>query len=179
MPLVVPTEVVLIFSGYLALTGKLSIPILVVIAVVADIVGTTLWYSIFLFFGEKIRTRYDHRFPKIFGQIQKIEKAIERRGLNGYFLFRLIPFARGYPSLVSGLLGIPYKKLAPRIVASSLVWSGIFITLGYLGGNQWNKISVKTVNVSHVVVWALLILVGFLISKKIMRRRRLANENGS
>ena len=140
MPLVIPTEAILMFCGYLASAGFFNIYTLFIVSVLADLSGTSLWYFIFFFFGKKIKKRYSKVFPGIFNKLDKAGKVIEQKGLWGTFIIRLTPFIRGHASLLSGLLGIPYKKMAPIILAASFVWVGALLGAGYVLGDHWRVV---------------------------------------
>ncbi len=57
IPNPVSNELVLIFSGSLAYSHTLSLPLILLSAISADIIGTTVLYTVFYFFGNWILSR--------------------------------------------------------------------------------------------------------------------------
>ena len=128
IPNPVPNELVLLFSGYLAFLGTLSFPLILLTVVAADFVGTSILYFIFYFFGGALYHRL--RKGKFLEKVQKIETNIYKNGQWGIYLGRLVPYARGYISVVAGLVRVPPKEFLITVFLSAVTWSGGYVIAG-------------------------------------------------
>ena len=141
VPNPVPNEFILLFSGYLASTGKLSFALVILTVVSADFIGTSLLYFVFFFLGEQILSKKIKWLPR--EKIDRIINRIRERGHWGIYIGRLIPYLRGYTSVAAGLLRIKPRNFLPVVFLSALTWSGGYAIAGRLLGSQWENIASK------------------------------------
>ena len=173
VPNPVPNEVILIFSGYLASTSVLSFPLLFLAAVSADIIGTTLLYGVFHFFGDELIKHAPRWLPV--EKINKVKDRIQKGGMWGIYLGRLMPYVRGYTSVAAGLVRIPPKTYLPAILFSAITWTGGYIIAGKLLGKRWDSLAASMGLWQVVIVSAVIIVLVFFIIPWIFRcvkRRR-------
>lgn len=135
-----PQELLLIMSGALAFQGTLNLGIVLLVAVSADVIGTSVLYTLFYFLGHTILEKKPRWLPFNKDQYEKMVAFLAKRGKWGIFLWRLIPYARGYASVGAGLLQVPPRTYFPMVAASALVASGGYVVLGYVFGEQWQKL---------------------------------------
>lgn len=139
IPNPIPNELILLFCGYLASIGKLHFVGVMLTAVLADVIGTTLLYCVFYYYGKVIRKRFNKILP---GQkINKLMNYLEKKGRGGIYVGRLLPLLRGYASVAAGLLRLPPQEFIPVVGLSALTWSGGYVILGYILGPSWEKVS--------------------------------------
>jgi len=138
VPNPVPNEAILLFSGYLASVGQLKFAWVVITAVMADFIGTTLLYLVFYTFGAYLLSRNWRWLPK--EKIEKLKNKLSGRGQWGIYVGRLIPYVRGYTSVAAGLLKISPWVFLPAVLLSALTWSGGYVLAGRLLGPKWDVI---------------------------------------
>jgi membrane protein DedA with SNARE-associated domain len=138
VPNPVPNELILIFSGYLASTGKLSFSLVVLTAVAADFIGTTILYLVFYSFGTKFLKKIKFLPHK---KIAQLVVYLSGRGRWGVYVGRLLPLLRGYASVAAGVLRLPPKEFIPAVILSAFTWSGGYVLLGRLLGPKWENVS--------------------------------------
>lgn len=134
IPNPVPNELILMYSGYLASAGHFSAITIILVAILADFIGTIILYSIFYLFGLWIVKKRPRWLPV--DRIELWKEKISKRGKLGIFIGRLIPYVRGYTSMAAGLLEIPPKIFIPIVLSSAIVWSGGLVVLGTILGNN-------------------------------------------
>lgn len=140
VPNPVPNELVLLFAGALTSIGGLNFWLTLFIAIVADVIGTTLLFSIFYFFEHFIMERLPKWLP-INEKLDRFKEMILRKGRWGIFVGRLTPYLRGYVSVAAGVLNLPYKVFVPTVLVSAALWSGGYVILGHFLGRQWQKVA--------------------------------------
>lgn len=138
VPNPVPNELILILSGYLASVGKLDFTLVFIIAIAADIIGTTIIYFVFYYFGQGLMRKIRFLPNK---KINQLVTYLSHRGRFGIYIGRLLPLLRGYTSVAAGLLRLPPQEYIPTVLLSAITWSGGYVLLGKILGPQWEQVS--------------------------------------
>ena len=172
VPNPVTNEFVLLFSGYLAYTGVLRLWPVVLTAVSADCIGTTLLYAVFYRYGPYLLKHRPRWFPLTPAHMERMARAISERGRWGVYLGRLIPFLRGYASVAAGILPVPPRIFIPAVSVSAITWSGGYVIAGRLLGPYWEMVAARIGRVESLVLLAVLILIATLAGRGMLRRGR-------
>lgn len=159
VPNPVPNEIVLLFAGSLGASGILSFPVVFLIVVSADILGALLLYIVFYIYGQRLLSKIP--LPVSKRKLDQLAEGITRRGWWGVFLGRLLPFFRGYASVVAGLTRIKFAVFMSSVISSALVWSGGFALLGRILGVYWTR--AESV-IKRVDMIALVVIIGVVVS---------------
>jgi membrane protein DedA with SNARE-associated domain len=154
VPNPVPNEIILLFVGYLASVNILNFPLILLTSISADIIGTSILYTVFYFFGNQI-LKYAPRWLPI-KKIEALKQHLSKRGDLDIFLGRLLPYLRGYISVAAGLLKIPAKKFLSSVIVSAVVWTGGYVIAGRLLGKGWDKLATR------FSAWQLLLLIAVI-----------------
>ena len=137
----IPNELVLIFSGYLCFTGMLNILMVILSAMVGDLLGSGILFSVFFFFGRGIIKRKPRWVPISQKKLHKISLLLQNKGLTGIIIGRLSPFIRGYVSVLMGLINFPAKKYVVVLIVTAIFWACFYVFTGFLIGPYWNLLS--------------------------------------
>lgn len=159
IPNPVPNELVLIFAGAFTTIGGLSFWLTFLIAVTADVIGTTVLYSVFYFFEHFIMERV-RRWNSINVRLDRIKEKILKHGRWGIFVGRLLPYLRGYVSAAAGLLNIPYRVFLPMIIIPAILWTGGYIILGHFLGKEWRRVADFINQYQWIVVLTVILTIG-------------------
>src|SRR3989441_1831217 len=127
----VPDQLLLVLSGYLVLTGALSLGPTLLAAVVGSIVGITLSYALGRGSGS-----YLSKVRFAANRLQNARQWFERFGgwtlVFGYF----IPGIRNLIGFTSGMMKLKIRYFAPYAYAGAVVSSLSCICAGYFLGTQ-------------------------------------------
>ncbi len=137
IPNPIPNELVILFSGYLAYRGLLSLVLVVLTVVLADFIGTAILYFFFYFFDAWLISKAPAWLP--IGRIASLKERIAKRGRLSLYIGRLISYARWYVSAAAGLIGVPPQTFLTTVVWSSLTWGGGYALAGWFLGPSWSK----------------------------------------
>jgi membrane protein DedA with SNARE-associated domain len=160
VPNPIPNELVLIFSGYLSFMGTLNLFLVVLAAIAGDLLGGTILFASFYFFGKLIMKRKPKWIPLPEKMLERISNKIRISGNSGIFIGRLTPFVKGYVSVLSGLTHYAPSKYGITLLLTSIIWALAYVCCGYLAGPYWNLI---TRNSSAIQYLTLLIAVSVII----------------
>lgn len=182
VPNPVPNELVLLFAGALTSIGGLNVWIMFLVAVAADVIGTTVLFSIFYFFERYIMEKIK-KWKKINEKLDKIKNKLMKHDRWGIFLGRLIPYVRGYVSIAAGILNLPYRVFVPIVAISAAIWSGGYVVLGHFLGSRWEIVSEFVIRYQWILLGALvLVLAGWFYlrhRKKNKNQLNLAHEENN
>jgi len=175
IPTPIPNEVMLLFAGYFASTGALSFPLVFLAAVAGDIIGTSILFFVFNYFGHYLFEKKPKWFPLKREDIRRIENKLEHKGRWGIFLGRLMPYLRGYVSIAAGLLQVDYKVFISVAVLSAVIWSGGYVTLGFILGDQVNSVVERLGGLNALVFIFIALILAFWLLRIIWNKSKKEN----
>lgn len=173
----IPNELVLLFSGYLIYSGIFKFYEVILVALLADFLGTSILYFTFRAFGFQILKWKPRWIPISRNRIESFSRSLSEGGLPSIFICRLTPFIRGYTSVISGLLHIRIKHFMTIAILSATVWASAYIVTGWILGPWWKQIEQNPHWVRNIML-LILILVLFLFSLNfLLKRLRVRYKN--
>lgn len=139
-----PNEITLCYFGYLCSQDIYSLSQSILIAVSADILGTSLLYWVFFFFARQFCNSKHEWLRKIVFRVESAQYKKKYTNNFSFFLGRVTPFIRGYVSVYAGIKCLPFKIYFLQVIASALVFTGGFITIGFCFANHFQKFLLLT-----------------------------------
>jgi membrane protein DedA with SNARE-associated domain len=129
-----PGETALLTAGVLAGTGRLSLPFVIAVAIVAAVAGDTLGYWLGRRGGRPVLA---HRGP--FAAFRRLalergERFFERHGAKTVFLGRFVPGVRVGVAVLAGAGGMPWPRFAIYNLTGAFVWASTVASLASLVG---------------------------------------------
>ncbi|KUK67219.1 MAG: hypothetical protein XD87_0258 [candidate division WS6 bacterium 36_33] len=141
---VIPSQIVLPFSGFVASQGSLNIVLVIITVVVGAYLGTLPFYFIGRWgddFVEKFLTKYGKYIFLSNEDLEKGYKAFEKYG-GGIVLFgRLIPLIRSVISFPAGVARMKFSVFSLYTVVGSLIFATVSCLAGYFMGENWPVVS--------------------------------------
>ena len=172
MPNPLPNELLLLFSGYLSFKGLLSIPLIILTAVFADFIGTSILYFVFLNAGTYIISRKPKWLPLSEKMIDKLTTRISEGGHLSIYIFRLTPFTRGYASVITGLLQVKPREFLLIAFISATTWASIYVIIGHLIGPSWNVFTDNLEYFKYILIGIFVVVLGLVILSYKYRSRK-------
>ena len=170
----IPSEVILPFAGFTAEQGKLNAVSAWIAATVGALAGALLLYGIGAFIGEdRLRELSRKRWFVFFGE-KDLDRGLtffDRYGAWVVFFGRFIPLVRSIVSVPAGLDRMPLVRFIVLTAIGSGVWNAVFITAGWILGDNYDRVE-KYVGPASYAVVAVLAAVGvWLVARKLQARR--------
>jgi membrane protein DedA with SNARE-associated domain len=136
----VPDETLLLFVGYLSFTGELRLAPAWGSAFLGSACGISVSYALGRFVGgpalNKV-ARLAHASPE---HLAKTHHFVMRWGPYALLVAYFVPGLRHLAALVVGATRLSPLRFAQFAYPGALVWSGTFIGLGYVGGEEWRQL---------------------------------------
>ncbi|SFV60949.1 Alkaline phosphatase like protein [hydrothermal vent metagenome] len=131
-----PSEVVLIPAGYLAFKGEMSIPLILLFAILGSLVGALINYYIAMHLGRRFILRYGKYFFISEETLEKLDAFFKEHGHISTFTGRLIPGIRQLISIPAGIAKMDLREFCIYTALGAGIWALVLILLGYFIGQE-------------------------------------------
>ncbi len=160
----IPSEVILLFGGFMTTYTKLNIVVMVLAATAGSIVGAiALYYIGKIFNKERLKKLISGKLGKILrlktSDIDKADEWFDTKGNKTVFFCRFVPLIRSLISIPAGMSEMPIPKFLLYTTIGSLIWNFVLILVGSLVGENWENIVNIFDTYSHIIVAILAVLV--------------------
>jgi membrane-associated protein len=136
----VPGETVLLFSGFLAYHGRLSLGRAIFTAIAGATLGDNLGYLIGLWGGTALVNRYRGRFLLSARRFDRAQAIFLRFGHWAVFVARFITGLRVIAGPLAGAFVMPYPRFLLFNFSGAVLWSFAVGWVGYLFGSNWQRL---------------------------------------
>jgi membrane protein DedA with SNARE-associated domain len=128
------------FAGVLASEGKLSLPAIIVVGVLGELVGAYIAWFIGRTGGRTIVDRYGRYLLLTHHDLDRAENWYHRHGNWGVFGARLLPVIRNFAALPAGVAEVPLVRFGVLTAAGSAIWITAMTLIGYGLGSSYHKV---------------------------------------
>lgn len=128
-----PGDSLLFVAGALCVTEGMSLPVLMVLLIVAAILGDAVNYSVGRWFGVALMTRTRLISPE---KIKYTQDFFEKHGPKTIVIARFLPIVRTMAPFVAGFSGMNAKRFLTYNVSGGVLWVVSLTVAGYLFGNM-------------------------------------------
>ena len=163
----IPSEVILLFGGFMTTYTSLNIALMVVAATLGSLLGAIVLYYIGKILNkERLKKIVSGKVGKVLRLKEKdIDMAdhwFDTKGNKTVFFCRFIPIVRSLISIPAGMSEMPMAKFLLYTTVGSAIWNTVLIVIGNRVGENWESILGVFDQYSHIVL-ILLILIFVLI----------------
>ena len=159
----IPSEVILVFGGFMTTYTSLNIPIMIVAATLGSLLGAIVLYYIGKIFNkERLKRIVSGKIGKVLrlksSDIEKADKWFDTKGNKTVFFCRFIPIVRSLISIPAGMSEMPMQKFLLYTISGSLIWNTVLIIVGSIVGDKWETIVGYLDNFSNIILIILVII---------------------
>ena len=160
----IPSEVILLFGGFMTTYTKLNIFGMVISSTLGSIFGAIILYYIGKIFNkERLKKIISGKLGNILrlkvSDIDNADNWFDSKGNKTVFFCRFIPLVRSLISIPAGMSEMPMFKFLLYTLFGSLIWNTVLIIVGSIVGENWTKIVNVLDAYSHIVVLILFVVV--------------------
>jgi membrane-associated protein len=166
-----PGDSLLFVVGALCGVGLMSLPLAMVLLVIAAVLGDQTNYTIGRYFGPKV---FQWENSRLFNRnaFNQAHAFYEKYGGITIILARFMPFIRTFAPFVAGVAEMTRVKFTAYNVIGALIWVVGLTTAGYLFGNlPWVQENLS------MIIWALIIVPGLIAVFGAWKASREAKRN--
>ncbi|MFG2828359.1 DedA family protein [Streptomyces sp. NPDC048434] len=126
----VPTLALMLTAGALARTGSMNLLWVIAVAAGAVMIGDALGHRTGRLLGKRLRTgKLGRRIPA--SAWQRVESLMNKRAGQTLLIFRFVPVMRTLAPHLAGIVGLPYRHIAPYSALASVTWASLEGGAGY------------------------------------------------
>jgi len=175
----IPSEIVVPYGGFLAATGHTHVWAVIVVATLANAVGSGVAYVVGRYGGRTLFLKYGRYVLIQKHHLEKADRWFERRGELTVFFTRMMPGVRTFISLPAGIAKMPVGKFFFYSLLGSIPWNAALAYLGYAAGKaaggqeaNWDKLQEQFSRYDHIFYIVLGVVVVALATWGVVRWRR-------
>jgi membrane protein DedA with SNARE-associated domain len=164
----VPSEVIMLFAGYLVSIHSMSLAGAVAAGVAGNIVGSWIAWAVGMSGGRVLlerHGRYVHITPE---RLDMADRWFERRGERIVLIARCLPIIRTFISLPAGVARIPFWRFTIYTAIGCVPWVLALTLLGVQVGSRWEQWHKRVEFLDYAVAAAIAAGIVYLV----LRRRR-------
>jgi membrane protein DedA with SNARE-associated domain len=173
----IPSEVVVPYGGFLAAEGHTHLWMVIVVATLANLVGSSIAYAVGRYGGRALFVRYGKYVGISAHHVDKADHWFERYGPATVFFTRMMPGIRTFISLPAGIAKMPVVKFLGYSAVGSVIWNTALAYLGYgfykaLGAEGWDRLQETFHEYNRIWYVVLAVVVIAIIAFVVWRWRR-------
>ena len=182
MGLPVGAEVAIIFGGVLASSASSALPhhhhlnlaLVIVVAILAEVLGSSTGYGIGYFGGRTLVDRVGKYVLLTHRDLDRAEAWFARRGEPVVLFGRFVPLLRSFVSFAAGLGEMAFAKFLLFTVIGCAVWCTALTSLGYSLGATYNHVLKGFSDAGYVAValFVVAVVALFLHRFRVLRAER-------
>ncbi|GHF21095.1 membrane protein [Amycolatopsis deserti] len=164
---IVPTGAVVGAAAAIAMTGHLSLPLVLLLATAGAVIGDVVTFAVARLGGDAaVRWLARGQKPE---RLVAARQRFARQGWQLVVVGRLLPAGRIPVLLAAGAVGYPWRRLVPATAVACVLWAVAYALLGVLSGGLFDSPLVAT-----LLAAVLVLLVTGVINLVAKRRRERA-----
>ena len=173
----IPSEVILLFSGFFSTYTNLSVLYMIVASTLGSFLGAIILYYLGKIFNkERLKKIVNGRLGKILflkeNDIDKADEWFDNKGNKSVFFCRFVPIVRSLISIPAGMSEMPMGKFIIYTICGSMIWNTVLICLGYRLGSNWEYVLTILDKYQMLVIVILVIIFGYVIIKFYRKKRK-------
>jgi membrane protein DedA with SNARE-associated domain len=150
----VPSEVIMLYAGYLVSIGQLGFVAAVAAGVLGNLAGSVLAWWAGKTGGRELVLRYGRFIHVTEPRLARSDRWFERYGERVVLVSRCVPVVRTFISLPAGIAQMPLRRFALYTTIGCVPWVAALTLLGYVVGSNWESLHQRLAFLDYVVVGA-------------------------
>ena len=178
----IPSEVILPLAGFRARTGALNIWLTWPAATAGSVAGAVVLYGLGAWLGyDRLHALAGKRWFFLTSQkdLDRGEEIFDKHGGKIVLLGRCVPVIRSVVSIPAGIARMPLPRFLMLTAIGSGVWNALFIGLGWVLGENWDRVQGWLGPVTYVVIGLVVVGVIWLAVRKLRSRSARSAADGS
>src|ERR687885_1220748 len=161
--ILIPSEAISPFAGYLVSLGKMSFLGAVAAGVLGNLAGSWIAYFIGLWGGRQLWVRYGRFLGVRAHHLALAEKWFEKYGELTVFVSRCLPAVRTFISFPAGTARMNFAKFTFYTFIGCVPWVFVLTYLGYYLGENWERVGSYLHYLEYALALVLLVLIIYLL----------------
>ena len=170
--ILMPSEVIMPFSGFLVADGVLNFWLVVLVGALGNLIGSLLAYWIGWKGGRPLIEKYGKYILISRHDLDLADRWFNKFGELTAFFGRLLPVIRTFISFPAGIAKMDIKKFTFYTFIGAFIWSAVLTYFGVKMGANWEIIRIKLHNFDLAIVILMVLFLIWYISRHIRHSRQ-------
>lgn len=158
----VPEETVLLAAGFLAGRGDLSLEPLYLVGIGSAVTGDCCGFLFGRTGGQRLFERLARRFAFVRSRYQRLQTFFNTHGSKAVFMARFVAGARFMAGPMAGAAGMSFLRFLGWNLSGALIWCSLIITIGYLVGDELERVAHVLHTASYWLALGVVLLLGLV-----------------
>ena len=168
----VPGETVLILGAVYAGAGRLSLPLVALIAFLAALMGDNIGFAIGHFGGRALVDRFGRYVMLTPERMDRTADFFDRHGGKIIIIARFVEGLRQANGIIAGMSGMHWLRFLFFNAIGAALWVAVWTGVGYLSGSHIDAIYHAATKYDTYLAIAVGVIVVGWIGRRLWRRRR-------
>ena len=164
----IPSEITMPVAGFLAYQHRLSLVLVIVVGVLANLAGSLISYAVGRGEGRTLLIKYGRYILIKPHDVERADAWFARYGPPAIFFSRLLPVLRTFISLPAGVAKVDVKKFTLLTILGCIPWVTALTVAGYYLNSRWSDVLKYTRPLEYLVIAGVVALVALWL----VRRRK-------
>jgi membrane protein DedA with SNARE-associated domain/rhodanese-related sulfurtransferase len=172
----IPSMPILLAAGALAGDGRMSLPAMLVCAVLAAMAADAIWFQLGRREGVQVLGLLCRISLEPDSCVRRTEDVFARRGARTLLVSKFVPGLNTVATPLAGVIGMRPWRFLLFDALGSLLWAGTFLALGYAFSGEIEAVAARAMRMGS---WAVAIVFGAIagyVAYKFIARRRFLRE---
>jgi membrane protein DedA with SNARE-associated domain len=161
----VPSEVIMLYAGYLVSVGKLGLIAAVVAGVLGNLAGSVIAWWAGSAGGRELILRYGRYVHVTEARLAPVDRWFERYGERTVLISRCLPIVRTFISLPAGIAKMPLRRFALYTTVGCIPWVLALTLLGDAVGKNWDTLHSRLAFLDYAIAAAIVVGIAWLAAR--------------
>lgn len=166
-----PSETTLITAGVTLAQGTSHLALLIIVATLGNVIGSTIAYWIGRYLGRPIILRLGKYVGITDIRLSKVEARFNQSSTLFLVIGKFIAFVRIIVPYLAGINKINFARFSFLNSVSAFVWAGLFVTIGKTIEGVWHKYKLFFEHHILISIGILIVIVLVICLIKVIERR--------
>ena len=158
----VPSEVIMLYAGYLVSIAKLGLVAAVTAGVLGNLAGSIIAWWAGSAGGRGLILRHGRYIHVTEARLALADRWFERYGERTVMIARCIPIVRTFISLPAGIAKMPLGRFALYTTVGCVPWVLALTLLGYAVGDNWETLHSRLAFLDYIIAAAIVVGIAWL-----------------
>ncbi len=173
----IPSEVVLVFGGFLTTQSDMSVPLVILFSTLGATLGAVALYALGRILNrERIKKIFSGKFGKAMhlqpNDVTRAEAWFKRYEYKAVLMCRCVPIVRSLISIPAGMSKMQFFPFLLLTIIGTAIWNTVLVFVGVLAGGAWEQ-SLKYIGWYSTAAIVLFLLTGAVVGYIYLKRRFL------
>lgn len=159
----IPSEATMLFAGFNVSEGEYSLVAAVLVASVANLVGSWVAYAIGYYGRDELLEKHLRFFHLSESHLAWGDRWFEKYGTPAVFFSRMLPVVRTFISFPAGAAKMPLVRFSVLTFLGALPWNLALTLAGKSAKDNWVDIKDKLHYVDYAIILAILVGIAYLV----------------